>query len=386
MNPYTLHINLYDLAFLGTIFIELNFALLLGFAKRTNRTANRFLALVLVTIVLWIARILGIDIGLSAYLPGWSRFPPQFSLALGPLIYFYVLKITRPEYKFRYKDLLHFSPLLLELGAHALEVGDSIKTGAATYDTRTYQQLSPVLHLLAFISVSIYLYQSHKLIWRFYNHLKFNGGDRYRHQLRWLHNLLKGFALLWLLCIPFTAADYFYYHYQLSIHAYYPLYLLVAVLTIWMAAATFLRQEAGVLAAAPSFLKSQLPAELKQKGTWLKKIVKTNCYYEDPELSLVSLAEKLDLTTHELSRIINTALKKSFNNFINEYRVADVIRKMQDRAYGHITLMGIAYDSGFNSKSAFHRIFKELTGKSPAEYKADPKKELPSYNLGQHPQ
>jgi putative ABC transport system permease protein len=50
---------------------------------------------------------------------------------------------------------------------------------------------------------------------------------------------------------------------------------------------------------------------------------------------------------------------------------------MQDPAYDHITLLGIAYDSGFNSQSTFHRAFKELTGKTPAEYK----KELPSYNL-----
>jgi len=385
LNTYTFHINFFDLAFLGMIFTGLNIAVFLWFTEKTNQVANRFLAMALVTMVLWIARLLGVNIGLSAYITNWSRLPLQFSLALGPLLYFYVLKITRPEYKFRYKDLLHFSPLLLELGAQALEVRDSIKTGAATYDTLTFQLLNPVLHIFAFISVSIYLYQSYKLIGRFYSHLKFNGGDRYRYELRWLHNLVIGFALLWLLWIPFTAVDYFYYHYQLGIHAYYPLYLLLAIISTLMAAAAFLRKEASVLATTPSFLKPQLPAELKQKGTWLKKIVKTNCYYEDPELSLVSLAEKLDLTTHELSRIINTALKKSFNDFINEYRVADVIRKMQAPAYDHITLMGIAYDSGFNSKSAFHRIFKEKTGKSPAEYKADLKKELPFYNLGQHP-
>jgi len=374
MNPYTLHINLYDLAFLGTMFIGLTFALLLWFTKKTNHAANRFLALALLAIVLWIVRVLGIDIGLSVYVPGWSWLPLQFSLTLGPLIYFYVLKIARPGYKIRIKDLLHFSPLLLELGAQVLEVGDSIKTGAATYDTQTYQQLNPVLQLLAFVSVAVYLYLSHRLITRFYQRLKFNGGDRYRHELRWLHNLLIGFGVAWLLWIPFTVAAYYY---QSGIHFYYPLYLLLGVITVWMAARAFSRPEIGVPSDMPLFSKPQQPADLKQKSTWLKKAMKASLYYQDPELSLSSLAEKLGLTTHELSRIINTILKKSFNDFINEYRVADMVLKMQDPAYDHITLLGIAYDSGFNSPSTFHRAFKEMTGKTPAEYK----KELSSYNL-----
>ncbi|MDB5130720.1 MAG: macrolide transporter ATP-binding/permease protein [Mucilaginibacter sp.] len=386
MNPYTFHINLYDLAFLGAIFIGLTFTLQLWFAKRINRAANRFLALAMATIVLCIARILGIDIGLSAYVTNWSRLPLQFSLAPGPLIFFYVLKITRPEYKLRLKDLLHFSPLLLELGAQALEVRDSIKTGAATYKTPAFQQLNPVLQLLAFVSVIIYLYLAHRLIESFYQRQKFNnGGDRYRYELRWLHRLLATFGLLWLLWIPFTAADYFYHHYQFNIHVCYPLYLLLAVMTIWMAAVAFLKPEAGVLVEASPFLKPPLPAELKQRGIWLKKAVQAGLYYQDPELSLSSLAEKLELGPHELSRIINTALKKSFNDFINEYRVADVIQKMQDPAYDHITLLGIAFESGFNSKTTFNRTFKQMTGKSPVEYKNDLKKERPFYNLGRYP-
>src|SRR6202012_704604 len=212
---------------------------------------NRFLALAMVTIVLWLSRILGIDIRLSAYVTHWSWLPLQFSLALGPLIFFYVLKITRPEYKLRSKDLLHFSPLLLELGAQL-----------------TFQQLNPVLHLLAFISVSVYLYLSHRLLERFYQGLKFNGGDRHRYELRWLHNLLIGFGLLWLLWVPLTAADYFYYHNQSGIHAYFPLYFLLAVMAIWMAAVAFLRSEVKVTIDGPSFLKPSPPAELKQKGIW----------------------------------------------------------------------------------------------------------------------
>jgi putative ABC transport system permease protein len=263
LRPYIFHIALYDIAFLGTVFVGLNFALLLWFTKSINRAANRFLGLALVVTVLWMARILCGDIRLYAYMPHWNWLPLQFSLAFGPLIYFYVLKLTRPEYKFRQKDILHFSPLLLELAAHALEVN------ADSYDALFFQQLNLVLHVLAFVSVGSYLYLSIRLIDRFYRRQNFTGGDRYRHHWRWLRNLLAGFGLLWLLWIPCVAVAYFYYHHQLAVQAYYPLYLLLAAVVIWMAAAAHLSAAAGPPSETPSFLKRLLPAELKQKGTWL---------------------------------------------------------------------------------------------------------------------
>jgi putative ABC transport system permease protein len=112
--------------------------------------------------------------------------------------------------------------------------------------------------------------------------------------------------------------------------------------------------------------------------------MKANRYYQDMELSLGLLAGKLGLNSHELSRIVNTVLKKSFNDFVNEYRVADVIRRMQDPANDHLTLLGLAFESGFNSKTSFNRIFKQMTGKNPVDYKTELKKGSPSYNLGPH--
>src|SRR3569833_2902274 len=109
-------------------------------------------------------------------------------------------------------------------------------------------------------------------------------------------------------------------------------------------------------------------------------------FQQDPELSLSSLAEKLDIYPHELSRIINIALKKNFNDFINEYRIRDVAGKMQDPAYTRITLLGMAYDAGFNSKATFIRAFKQVTGRNPAEYKRELEKEVSSYHLQPHAQ
>ena len=378
MNTYNFHINLYDLAFLGTVFVGFTFALLLWFTKNTNQVANRFLGLALAIIVSWIARILGIDIQLSAYLPHWDWLPLQFSLALGPLIYFYVLKITRPDYEFGLKDMLHFSPLLLELGAQVLEIRESASTGAATYNTSPFQELNPVLQLLAFVSVITYLCLSYQLIELFYRRLKFIGGDRYRHEWRWLCKFLAGFGLLWLLWIPYAAVNYFYYHHPPSIPAYYPLYLLLVVVFIRMGVIAFAKPAVEMPGNRPPAPTLPPPAQLQQKGNWLKQAMKTNCYYREPELSLSSLAEKLGIGPHELSRIINTALKKSFADFINEFRVRDFTVKVQDPAYDHLTLLGIAFESGFNSKSNFNRAFKQVTGKNPIDYK----KEAQFYNNG----
>jgi putative ABC transport system permease protein len=382
LNSYTFHISLYDLLFLGMIFVGLNFALLLAFVKSASRTANRILALALIVMVLWMARVLAIDVHLENYLPGWNRLPIRYLLALGPLIYFYVLKITRPDYKFRRRDLLHFSPLLVELSIQLLEVKESVGKGVPANTTVVFQLLNPVLQLLIFISIMVYLYQSHKLIQKFYRQLPPVLMDRSLLEFRWLRRLLAATAVLWTLWIAYAAVDYFGYRNQLGIQVYYPFYIFFAVIIIWTAAAAFLRPQAGLIVQTAGTSKlSSVPIELRQKGTWLKRAMDTNNYHQDPELSLSSLAEKLDLHPHELSRIINLALKKNFNDFVNEYRIRDVAVKMRDPAYDRITLLGMAFDAGFNSKATFIRAFKQLTGKNPAEYKRELEKEVSTYHL-----
>ncbi|MES2113293.1 MAG: ABC transporter permease, partial [Bacteroidota bacterium] len=295
---------------------------------------------------------------------------------------FYVLKLTRPESRFRWKNLLHFGPLLLQQGLLALAIGESIRTGVATYDTLLFRQTYWLLQLAVCVSVITYLYWCLGLIERFYHRSQFNSvSDRYRHELRWLRNLLNGFGLLWILWIPFIV----YYGSRPEIHAYQPFYILLAIITIRIAAIAHARPEINVQSITPQFVKLPPPIEARQKGSWLKKVVKANLYYQDPDLSLTSLAEKLELTPHELSRILNTVLKKSFVDFIGEFRVIEVAHKLQDPAYYHITLLGIAYSAGFNSKTTFHRTFRQITGKSPAEYKNDLKKVSPVYKLELQP-
>jgi ABC-type antimicrobial peptide transport system permease subunit/AraC-like DNA-binding protein len=361
------------------------FALLLWFTKTINRSANRFLALALVIMILWMVRLLAIDIKLETYIPHWDWLPIQFLLALGPLLYFYVLKITCPTYRFSWKDFLHLSPLLLEQAILAFEVNESARTGAATYATHVFRQTNPLLQLFIFISVITYLDKSHKLIQNFYRQLIPVLMDRSLLEFRWLRRLLAATALLWSLWIACAAIDYFGYHNQLNVQFYYPFYILFAVIIIWTATAAFLKPQAASIAQIPASAKPIIPEELRTKGVLLKRSMEANLYYEDPDLSLSSLAEKLGWPPHELSRVINTVFKKGFNDYINEYRIREVISKMKDPAYDNITLLGIAFEAGFNSKATFNRSFKQMTGKSPAEFKKILENKDSTYHLRQLP-
>jgi putative ABC transport system permease protein len=122
-------------------------------------------------------------------------------------------------------------------------------------------------------------------------------------------------------------------------------------------------------------------SDAREKGRRLKEAVMANRLFEDAELTLATLSVKLNIHPHDLSRIINIGLEKNFSDFINEFRVREVARKMQDPVYDRLTLLGIAYESGFNSKRTFNRVFKEITGKTPVEYKNTLKKEEPNDKL-----
>ena len=90
--------------------------------------------------------------------------------------------------------------------------------------------------------------------------------------------------------------------------------------------------------------------------------------YLDGKLSLKKVATDLGISTNYLSQVINENLNKNFFDFVNEYRVEMVKEMIIDPSNKNYTLLAIAYDCGFNSKSSFNSIFKKHTGLTPTEY------------------
>jgi AraC-like DNA-binding protein len=91
--------------------------------------------------------------------------------------------------------------------------------------------------------------------------------------------------------------------------------------------------------------------------------------YLDPEITVEKLSKQLEISEKHLSQILNERLQLNFNNFINKYRVEEARVKILDPKEKDFVILKIAYDVGFNSKSAFNAAFKKFTKMSPSEYR-----------------
>lgn len=96
--------------------------------------------------------------------------------------------------------------------------------------------------------------------------------------------------------------------------------------------------------------------------------MKVDKMYLDENLTLNKLASKLSITDKHLSAFLNQHLNITFYDYVNSHRVTSVIDKLKSQEYKNITLLGIAYESGFKSKTSFNRVFKKETGLSPSTY------------------
>jgi AraC-like DNA-binding protein/NADH:ubiquinone oxidoreductase subunit 6 (subunit J) len=111
---------------------------------------------------------------------------------------------------------------------------------------------------------------------------------------------------------------------------------------------------------------NEVPERLIEK---IRSYMKERKPYLDPDITLSELANELDIGRNALSFAINKGFKQNFFNFINKYRVEEVITFLDDPEKENQNFLRLAYDAGFNSKATFNHIFKKYTGFTPKEYK-----------------
>ncbi|RDC63449.1 helix-turn-helix domain-containing protein [Adhaeribacter pallidiroseus] len=351
---------------------------LLILARSIKQPSIQFLTFFLLTISFWLFGIIVKDVTLGLYYPILNWLPFNFTLTLGPSVFFYVKSVCYPEWKSSKKDYLHYLPLIIHVTAQTFYIWEGYTDGVQQPNlTNIYEIINPVVELLTTSSIIVYIALSLKEINLFQIELNLHFSNAGKYKLDWLIKDLRAFAVMWVLWVPFTLYDYLLNNYELPATHYYTVYFLIAATAIWMGIETLLRPALTVdLPPQPNYEKQPdkeqpnaipLP-ELVEKSEWLNREITRGQQYLNPELTLRMLAVELDIHHNTLTRIINQGAGKNFSDYINEYRINEVKRKAMNSSYNHLTLEGIAYECGFNSKSTFIRSFKKLAGMPPAAY------------------
>ncbi len=109
----------------------------------------------------------------------------------------------------------------------------------------------------------------------------------------------------------------------------------------------------------------------KQYASDLINLMNEEKLYLNSELKYSEIASRLGISARYLTEVLNREIGKGFNDFINQYRVSEVQRRIQNNEIENLTLYAIALESGFNSKSSFNRIYKKHTGLTPSQFVAN---------------
>lgn len=349
---------------LGIIISSSFFATGLLWFSPQNKQSNRFLALLIFTIALWLIdhflRISDIY-GQNANL---YFLPIFYSFAFGPLIYFYVKSLVNQSFTFQKRDYLHFIPVLFQVGLYLfLTIKDyNFKNW---YWENVHQWITYKIEFDGtFISMLIYLILSIRLLKNYQIYVVNNFSETSKIRLNWLKIIL---IILIILCVQWLIEiilrDYFnlYFNYDYSIQILGIMALTLAVGGIRQANLS----EVNFKEEVKQKTHIQVDSQILER---IKRVMDIQKLYLNPTLTLSEFAKELKLNPKIVSQQINTGLSKSFNDFVNEYRVEEVKKRLNSPDLERLTILGIAYESGFNSKTTFNRIFKDFTGVAPRDF------------------
>ena len=367
-------------------------------SKKENRIANRLLIALLFIITFSLSLNYLYTTGLISQYPHLIGLDTATPFLVPPIIYFYIKVLVAKYHKFKRLDTFHLVPFVL----YFLYVFFTFYIKSGTYKLDFLYQLRNVgipldLTITSFLKVIqgvVYLIFAYRVIQQHRDDLKQQFSYTENISLTWLKVVIVSLMIIYLvhfvgIIIPFLtdqinlgfieqAMDLFNIVF-IYIMAFYgvqqpqifkkwhldsPDQLKANELLITQ---TKESKQAGDKKYAQSLLT---PEESKEILERLQSYMLNEKPYLQNQLTIKEVADVLEINTKYLSQVINQQLGLNFFNFINKYRVEEVKKRLTDKKYEHLSLLGLALDCGFNSKSSFNSIFKKFTGTTPSSYKS----------------
>lgn len=321
------------------------------------------------------------------YLGYWEKYPHltgihhPFPLLHGPFLYLYVRFSLRRHPHFNWRDYAHFLPAILSylymipyFFFYSVAQKRMVDSGQST-DFMVFMYVS----LVAFIvSGIVYPILAFRLTGRYQKMLHENFAFLEKISLNWLRYSIGGLLGIFLTVCLFSILEHLLglrFNFNVDL-----IYYTQIILFIFFVGYFGIRQEGYILGLTPIVNSHHVQAnqaviaqvsernDFATKIDKLTRLMETEKPYLDYGLSLAKLSYLMQWKPEILSEVLNSSLHQNFFDYINKYRIEEFKIKCLDMEQKHLSILGLAYECGFNSKAAFYRAFNKFEGVSPTTY------------------
>jgi AraC-like DNA-binding protein len=345
------------------------FGILLTTNRNRKSTSDKILAVLLIVLSSSILHsLLATPVFDSPY-----KIREPFILFLGPLLYFYIYELIGAK-KLVWKDAIHFLPFVLLIMV-LMPIWATSGSSYATFLNENGLFISKVIWLLIVLQFGYYWSKILSVLHRHQIAVESEFSNLEGKTLSWVQFFLHVFGLFLFLLVLTVVIAFHTRHYD----------LVDTIVCLGLSCAIFVLGYNGLFQ-HEVFSSPGLPEEKIQQGKAsridvvtseenaellhkLKTHLEQTKPYLHDGLTLTELANQLGMTRNQLSSLINTATGENFYTFINQYRVEEVKKLIANPKNNNFTLLTLALDAGFSSKSAFQAVFKKVTGLTPTEYR-----------------
>jgi AraC-like DNA-binding protein len=294
----------------------------------------------------------------------WSVVPLLFVMPVGPLILFYIKALDDPDFRLTRKHIKHFYPIVIDIVPSVVMIAywlnyatvqfgvwDEATAGNFVYLWNMYADIPRWVCTLGYTIVAVQLVRNE------------NTPIGYQSWARQFVYVFIAFEVIWLgHLVPYLipgVSDWL-----LGVLGWYPIYVPMVFMVYWLGVNGLLTRQAAARSASPK-IDDTVVATVVEK---LKSAMVNDQLFLNPTLNVSELARQINQPSKVVSAVINQQLGKSFNEFVNQYRIEEVKKRLLSNTDSHLTISGIALECGFNSQATFQRVFRQMTGQAPTEF------------------
>jgi AraC-like DNA-binding protein len=313
--------------------------------RLNNRLSNRLLSLLLVMLALRVGK------SVTGFVfPGHMDFFSTIGLVtmaqIGPLAYFFTRSLFDNSFRFRQVDYLHFLPGIVA-GVFAL-----------TGQWRLYYVFTA--HVIVYVIVTAYFLYKNREVYR---------ADDLKWQ--WITFILGGITILW---ITFVLQLIFYHPLTYRL-------IVISAAIVFYSLSLWAIPRSKLFVADHRKKQDDTSKQHEELGKRILELFETSEIYCDPNLTVTKLASLLKVPPYLASRAINSYFEKSFSELLVYYRIRKSENLLVADGSKALTIEAIAYESGFNTLSAFYSAFKKINKITPAQFRDRGASSLDRYPL-----